>query len=152
MRNPEEIDPDWARYPETVVRFEGDEKVQIDLRELVTVESRDALRAMDLSAPFAILTAHNPRGEDAPPADNARRQAELEAVVAGAGFRFVRVDCCSPDGEHCECSLVIVCEQAVAVDLAKRFDQVAIFWWDGAAFWIVGGTVIADPVMLPRSS
>jgi hypothetical protein len=38
-----------------------------------------------------------------------------------------------------------------AVILARQLDQVAIFWFDGQRFWIVGAMVETDPIMLPRS-
>jgi hypothetical protein len=42
--------------------------------------------------------------------------------------------------------------QEDAVATAKRLEQVALFWFDGARFWILGGIVETDPLMLPRSS
>jgi hypothetical protein len=39
-----------------------------------------------------------------------------------------------------------------AVDLAKELEQVAIFWFDGQRFWIIGALYETDPLMLPRSS
>jgi hypothetical protein len=39
-----------------------------------------------------------------------------------------------------------------ALDLARELQQVAIFWFDGQRFWILGATVETDPLMLPRSS
>ena len=42
--------------------------------------------------------------------------------------------------------------QAKAIALAREFEQVAIFWFDGKRFWIIGALMEADPLMLPRSS
>jgi hypothetical protein len=39
-----------------------------------------------------------------------------------------------------------------ALELAKELEQVALFWFDGQRFWILGALVETDPVMLPRSS
>jgi hypothetical protein len=39
-----------------------------------------------------------------------------------------------------------------ALELAREMEQVAIFWFDGKRFWILGAIVEADPLMLPRSS
>jgi hypothetical protein len=39
-----------------------------------------------------------------------------------------------------------------ALDLARELRQVAIFWFDGKLFWILGALVEADPLMLPRNS
>ncbi len=42
--------------------------------------------------------------------------------------------------------------QEEAISLAKALEQVAIFWFDGERFWILGVLVDTDPMMLPRSS
>jgi hypothetical protein len=42
--------------------------------------------------------------------------------------------------------------QKKAIALARALEQVAIFWFDGKRFWIVGALMEADPLMLPRSS
>jgi hypothetical protein len=42
--------------------------------------------------------------------------------------------------------------QEDAIALAKELEQIAIFWFDGGRFWILGALVEADAMMLPRSS
>jgi len=42
--------------------------------------------------------------------------------------------------------------QREAIALATQLEQVAIFWFDGERFWILGAYVDSDPLMLPRSS
>ena len=39
-----------------------------------------------------------------------------------------------------------------AIALARELEQIAIFWFDGHRFWILGALLEADPLMLPRSS
>jgi hypothetical protein len=148
--SPDQLDPDWHRYPDTVLRFRTSPEVRVDLREPV---SRDVLAAMGrigFGGPFAVLTAHDPRGEDESAEVNDRRAAELDARLSSAGARFVHVDACSPDGSHCETSVAAEITEDMAVRLAREFEQVAIFWFDGEKFWIVGALADADPVMLPR--
>lgn len=152
MKNPEELDPDWARYPETVLQFEGSPGLRIDLREHVTEEARGAFERMGLGGTFAVLTAHDPHGKNLSAEENSQRQAELEKLLEGEDLFFQRVDCCSPDGDHCECSMAVKCAQERAAALARSFGQVALFWFDGAVFWMVGGIVEDDPIMLPRNS
>jgi len=41
-------------------------------------------------------------------------------------------------------------EREQATSLAREFEQVAIFWFDGERFWIMGALAGGDPVMLPR--
>lgn len=152
MNNPEEIDPDWGRYPETILRFEGTVPVEVDLREPLTEDIRNAIRRLGLSETFAIMTAHDPRGRDVSAAENRRRQSVLEGEIGHAGLDFFSVDACSPDGSHCECSVAVVTGQEAAIELAKRYEQVAIFWYDGDSFWILGAIVESDPLRLPRAA
>ena len=152
MKNPEEIDPDWARYAETVLLFEGPEGPAIDLRELLTDDTRRCFRNKGFRQTFAILTAHDPLGRDLSPEENRQRQAALEAKLTTAGIHFIRVDACSTDREHCECSLAIDVDQDRAVAIAVEYEQMAIFWYDGDAMWLIGGIVKSDPIRLPRSA
>jgi hypothetical protein len=150
--SPDERDPDWPRYPETILRFATEPAIEIDLRAIPSAADRAGLRAAGLKDSFAVMTAFDPGGRNLPASENERRQLDLERRLNRAGHRYVEVDACSPDGSHCECSVAVVMPQEQAVALARELEQVAIFWFDGARFWIVGVIVEADPLMLPRSS
>jgi hypothetical protein len=149
---PDSHDPDWPRYPETIATFSTTPPLEIDLRTIPTAAALAALDQAGLGKPFAIMTAFDPRGENLPAAENERRSRELEQKLAKDRYRFTRVDCCSPDRSHCERSVAVVMPQQEAIDLARELEQVAIFWFDGHRFWIVGALVKTDPLMLPRSS
>lgn len=149
---PDAHDPDWPKYPETILTFATDPPIEIDLRAIPSQEALLQLGAAGLGEPFAIMTAFDPRGENLSPEENDKRRATLEQRLTRAGYRFVVVDCCSPDRSHCECSVAVVMPQDKAVDLARELQQVAIFWFDGGRFWIIGALVKTDPLMLPRSS
>ena len=131
-------DERWGAYPETVLIFAGEPELFLDLRERVSAPTRNALVALGLGVPFGVLTAFNPRGVDSTPERNTRRMAELEAELESAGDAFVRVDACSPDKEHCECSVALIGDMQRALDIARRWEQIAIFWWDGSKFWLQG--------------
>lgn len=128
----------WGAYPETVCYFKGDPEVMVDLRERVPPATRRGFAALGLGEPFGVLTAYNPGGLEIDEAENSRRAAELESELASLGLRFVRVDCCSPDRSHCECSVAAPAPRDQLLDMARRWEQLAIFWWDGAVFWIHG--------------
>ena len=147
---PNQHDPDWPRYPETVLEFATAPAVEIDLREIPSDDKIAALQSAGLDQPFAIMTAFDPRGENLSPAANAKRKQELERRLHSSGYGFAQVDACSPDRLHCECSVAVVMPQDKALDLAREMEQVAIFWFDGKQFWILGAIVDADPIMLPR--
>ena len=109
------------------------------------------LSALGLSDPFAVITAHDPRGEDLAAGENERRAARFETELRACGADFLRVDACSPDGEHCEASVAVKVSYDAARQLALDHDQVAFFWFDGERFWIAGALLETDPVALPRT-
>ena len=150
--SPDQQDPDWPRYPETILEFAATPAVRIDLRKVPSEVAIEGLKTAGLGQPFAIMTAFDPRGENLSPAENEKRTEKLHTRLRSSNYTFVRVDCCSPDRSHCECSFAVVMPQEEALDLARELEQVAIFWFDGARFWILGALAEADPLMLPRSS
>lgn len=149
MKDPETLDPDWARYPNTVLRLAGD--AMVDLRRPVGEDTVRALSALGLTGAFAVITAHDPRGEDLSPAENAKRGVRFEEELRSRGVQFLHVDACSPDGEHCEASVAAKVSYDSARQLALDHGQVAFFWFDGERFWIAGGLLETDPVALPRT-
>jgi Protein of unknown function (DUF3293) len=148
----DEHDPDWPRYPETILSFSTRPVVEIDLREVPSKRALADLGAAGFGQPFAVLTAFDPRGRDLSPAENERRKHDLDERLTAEGYEFAHVDACSPDRAHCERSVAVVMPQERALDLAREMGQVAIFWFDGSRFWILGGLVETDPLMLPRGS
>jgi hypothetical protein len=150
--SPDQRDPGWPRYPETILRFSSEPPFEIDLREVPSADVLSRLRIAGLGEPFAIITAFDPLGRNLAAADNEKRKADLNRRLAKSGYRFVNVDACSPDRSHCECSVAVLTEQRKAIDLARELEQVAIFWFDGRRFWILGAVVESDPLMLPLSS
>jgi len=149
---PDQHDPDWPRYPETILTFSSRPKLEIDLRAIPSDETLTALQRIGFGDPFAVLTAFDPQGRDLSDSDNERRRRDLDVRLQRGGYKFVDVDACSPDRSHCECSVAVVMPQQDAIALARELEQVAIFWFDGARFWILGAIVESDPLMLPRSS
>jgi hypothetical protein len=149
---PDQQDPDWPRYPETVLEFSTTPAIEIDLRQVPSENAIRALTAAGLGQPFAILTAFDPRGENLSRAQNEKRKQELEGRLRSSNYRFAQVDACSPDRSHCESSFAVVMPQQKALDLAREMEQVAIFWFDGKRFWILGALAETDPLMLPRNS
>lgn len=145
-------DERWSSYPETVLYFAGDPEVMVDLRVPLEPAVRRGLAAIGLDGKFAVLTAFNPRGVDIGEAENNRRMKELEAELESSGDEFVRVDACSPDRSHCECSVALKGDLDRAIDIAKRWEQIAIFSFDGSSsFWIYGATELIEPIKLPVS-
>lgn len=149
---PDQHDPDWPHYPETILSFSTRPAVEIDLRKIPSKRALSQLDAAGFGQPFAILTAFDPRGRDLSPAENEKRRRELDERLTAGGYRFAHVDACSPDRLHCERSVAVVMPQDQAIDLARELEQVAIFWFDGTRFWILGAIAESDPLVLPRNS
>lgn len=126
--------------------------VEIDLRKTPSDFALAQLRAAGFGEPFAIVTAFDPEGRNLSATENERRKKDLDRRLSSAGYRFVHVDSCSPDRSHCECSVAVTMPQQKALDLARDLRQVAIFWFDGKRFWILGALAKSDPIMLPRNS
>jgi hypothetical protein len=139
----------WSSYPETVLVFAGEPEMMIDLRRPLSPATKNALKAMGLGEPFSILTAYNPRGETIAAEENERRFDELTAELRSAGIEYLVMDACSPDRSHCECSVVLKGSRSAAIEIAKRWEQVAIFWYDGGRFWIYGAISAIEPIPLP---
>lgn len=140
----------WGSYPETLLVFPVEPEVVIDLREEVSPETREALAAIGLDQPFGVVTAFNPRGEVLSPDENAKRMRDFEFQLDVAGHKFLDVDGCSTDRAHCERSVALSIERQEVIEIAKKWDQVAIFWWDGETFWI-DGAVVEGSEKLPLS-
>ncbi|PYO09640.1 MAG: hypothetical protein DMD30_05335 [Gemmatimonadetes bacterium] len=153
MRSPpDQHDPDWPRYPETILSFSTEPKVEIDLRELPSERTRAQLGAAGFGGPFAVVTAADPCGQDLSAADNEQRRRDLDQRLRVEGYRFAHVDACSPDLTHCESSVAVVMPKEKAIELARELEQVAIFWFDGKRFLILGALIETEPIELPRNS
>ena len=143
---PSQHDPDWPRYPETILTFSTSPLVEIDLRTIPSDETLTSLRKIGFGEPFAVVTAFDPRGSELSRAENEKRSRRLNNKLARSGYKFVEVDACSPDRSHCERSLAVAMPQSAAINLAREWGQVAIFWFDGSQFWIIGALAQSDPL------
>jgi len=156
-------DEKWSAYPETMLDFPEPDGVRIDLRRPVTDDDRRQLARRGLDRPFAVITAENPCGLDAEdPASesqaeireerNRKRMADFIEMVERDGIQYQPVDGASPDSDYCEHSLALLIERDRALRLARRLDQLAIFWFDGRDFWLVAAGLERPPERLPVSS
>ena len=152
MKSPEQIDPDWGRYAETILSFGGVDGFEVDLREPLSSQACAGFKSLGFADTFAIMTAHDPHGRDLTPKANKILQTRLEDELNADGVHFVHVDACSTDREHCECSVAVAVDQGTAVRIAARYEQMAIFWFDGEAMWLIGAIVQSDPIRLPRTA
>ena len=157
-----DVDEKWDAYPNTVLEFPvaAGTPARIDLRRPVDTRVRDTLAQLGLTGSFAIFTAQNPNGDNAddaptPAAErarevaNARRAAALEEWLERRGIPFRQVDGVAPDGSYRERCVAAAMDRDVATAIATDLDQLALFWFDGDAFWLHPAEADAEPVRLP---
>ena len=155
------IDEKWARYPCTILEFAQPERLRIDLRRPLGAAERATLASLGLDRPFAVLSAENPMGEntdDKPSAAqrtasnrrNDLRRDELEAQLRTSGVEFQPCDGVAADGDYREKGVAVVLPREQAVMLARRFGQLAIFWFDGRNFSLVGAVARNASEKLPK--
>jgi len=143
-------DPAWSNYAQTIVEIEreGDPFV-IDLRAPLAESERRTLATLGPAASFGIVTASNPAGAAVASDANAKRRDALRRYLIEHGIVHRTATGSSPDGRHRESGFAVWLERDDVVLLARRFEQSAIFWFDGGAFWLVGALVDARTKRLP---
>lgn len=129
-------DPSRSAYPNTILVFPGT-NVEIDLRVRLGPEDRENMQRLGITGAFAVITACNPFGRRLTDAENARRTEALARVLEGRSIMAVPADGVSPDRMHREPGFAAAISLPVAASIATSFDQTALFWYDGKAFWIV---------------
>ena len=143
-------DSAWSHYVETVLRIDGETTpLVIDLRKPLTELDRRALATLGPATKFGIVTAANPAGAPVDPSSNERRHDALRTWLVEHGYVHCAATGSSPDGRHREQGYAVWLERDDVVSIARRFDQSAIFWFDGGAFWLVGALVDAPARKLP---
>jgi hypothetical protein len=92
-----------------------------------------------LGTPVHLLTAWNPRGEELSRAENDERQELLLTFLNDERVAAVRSIGASQDGSWVEPGFAILdVTEEVAVDIARRFEQAAIYAWSETRLEVVG--------------
>ncbi|NUQ19775.1 MAG: DUF3293 domain-containing protein [Gemmatimonadaceae bacterium] len=154
------VDEKWSQYPRTILEFLAPGAPRIDLRKPLGPREHALLRDLRLDRAFAVLTAENPWGENAEDEPtgaaedvaerrNATRRERLERELREAHVAFVRCDGVAPEGDYREHGVAALVERETAVAMARRYRQLAIFWFDGEQFWLIGAVADKPPERLP---
>ena len=98
---------------------------------------RGAPLPVDWPADFAIITAHDPAGQVAAPAVNAAADAALSDELRAAGYRPHRLTGGSADGSHQEPGWAVAIGSPGAVEMGRRYRQLAIFEVRAGALFLV---------------
>jgi hypothetical protein len=147
-----EDDPGWSTYADTIVHFSTTPPVMIDLAVPVGASARARLAAAGFEGSFGLVTPCNPRGRRVDEATNGNLLTRFLAELDATGKRYVRVAGSSADGQHTEHGVALAWSQADLVALARKWEQSAIYWWDGAAFWVIGALTASAPWRLGRDT
>jgi hypothetical protein len=139
----------WTVYANAVLQIGGTRQRSIDLRRPLSDEVRRELKALGLGARFAVITAFNPGGRRATTRMNQWRHLLMRAALMLSGNRFVAASGESPDGSHRERGFAVAMSRSDAAAMARRYGQLAQYWFDGEAFWLDGVLGEREPERLP---
>ena len=127
----------WGVFSATVLEFKATPPFRIDLRHEVLPSVLERLHGIGFGQSFGVVTAEEPMGASLAPDVNERLVARLRERVQAIDAAQVDVDACGAHGSHCERSIAIAIDIQSVVRLADDYRQLAIFWFDGRAFWII---------------
>ena len=125
---------------------------RVDLAQPLSMQDLKAFNSLNLRTPFAVITAHNPRGVVASAEANDAANAELETYLGMHELWMeVRVDGLSPDGAHREPGHAVLPPRKQAKRLAAQFGQLALYYFDQQGFWLSPVLATGEPVLLNAS-
>ena len=132
-------DPNWDAYYTAVLEFFPPDlpRVDVDLTHRLGQAEVIAITEACPGPTFAVITAANPGGAQFTDEENEERALDLEERLARERVPHIRADGCSPDRLHRERGVAARLDRYQARDLAAELQQSAIYWWDGARFWLV---------------
>ena len=128
----------WTAYASTRLLIGSAHEIKIDLREPLSDDLRRLLTHLGLGATFAIVTPFDPRGTRAPDLENEARYGEMRSLLLSRSLKFVPADGESPDSAHRERGFAIAMTRGDGAALARELEQLALYWFDGEAFWVDG--------------
>jgi hypothetical protein len=131
-------DPGWSSYAETILVVHGHSPIEIPLTHPIGPREQAAFQAVGLTGSFGLVTAENPFGRPLDAQENAVRRQALAAELTTLGESPPRVDGLSPDRTHREIGVALCWPLEAVRDLARRWEQSAIYWFDGDAMWVIG--------------
>jgi hypothetical protein len=138
-------DPGWSSYAETILVVHGRPPFEVDLSRPIGAAELAAFQAAGLTGSFGLVTPDNPFGRALSEAENGWRRQAFMQELAALGEAPIRVDGLSPDRLRCEIGVALRWPLAAVQDLARRWEQSAIYWFDGQAMWVIGALTDAPP-------
>jgi len=139
----------WTEYANARLLIGRPPRIKVDLWLPVGEELEYRLTKLGLGATFAIITPFDPRGTRAPAWKNLARYVRTRLLLRSRNLRYVPADGESPDSRHRERGFAIAMTRTDAAALARELEQLALYWFDGKAFWIDGALAERKPQRLP---
>ena len=139
----------WTAYANTRLLIGREPRINVDLWLPVSHELAQLLTRLGLGPSFAIVTPCDPRGVRIPAWKNLARYVRARLLLRSRDLRFLRADGESPDSRHRERGFAIAMSRSDAAALARELEQLALYWFDGKAFWIDGALADRTPQRLP---
>jgi hypothetical protein len=140
----------WTAYANARLLIGRAPRIKVDLRVPLSDELRHLLTKLGLGTSFAIVTPFDPRGRPSPAWLNLARFVRMRVLLRSRNLRFLPADGESPDSRHRERGVAIAIGRADAATLARELEQLALYWFDGEAFWIDGALAERPPQRLPQ--
>ena len=139
----------WTRYANTRLLIGREHRIKVDLWLPVSHELAQLLTKLGLGPSFAIVTPCDPHGAQAPLWTNLARYVRARLLLRSRDLTFIPADGESPDSHHRERGFAIAMGRSDAAALARELEQLALYWFDGNAFWIDGALAERTPQRLP---
>lgn len=139
----------WTAYASTRLLIGRAPRIKVDLRLPVSDDQRHLLTKLGLGATFAIVTPCDPRGARSPTWLNLARYLRTRLLLRSRNLRYIPAEGESPDSRHRERGFAIAINRDDAAALARELEQLALYWFDGEAFWIDGALAERMPERLP---
>lgn len=139
----------WDAYANTRLLIGPAPQIKVDLRQPIGDPLQQLLTNLGLGATFAVVTPYDPRGQRATAWRNRLRYYRARRRLGSLNLRFVTADGESLDARHRERGFAIAMKRSEAAALARELEQLALYWFDGHAFWIDAALASRPPQRLP---
>lgn len=106
--------------------------------------------ALSLHIPFAILTAWNPKSEEHDMAFNEAQNRLLAEDLSSV--YFTDISGCSPSGDYEEAGFLAEISKPLAIGLAEKYHQNAIYWVENDELHLVPVLLDFDEITIGRFS
>jgi len=135
-------------FSQTLLFFSAND-LTVDLRRPVSPATLEQLENIGLGQDFCVITAHNPFGRTITAEENKELHEQLAARLAKLECLHTPCVGMNPERIHREDGFAVRLALPDAVELARAFEQLALFQFDGESFWSVPVLMQGTPARLP---